>query len=102
MQKITPFLWFDNQAEEAANFYCSIFKNSKVGKITRYEEESAKATGRPAGTAMTVAFEIEGQKLKALKGGPDFKFNEAGLFGGGWELQGEREYFWEELIADGG
>ena len=102
MQKITPFLWYDDQAEEAAKFYCSIFKNSKVGKITRYEEESAKATGRPAGTAMTVAFEIEGQKFTALNGGPHFKFTEAVSFVVDCETQEEVDYFWDKLTADGG
>lgn len=102
MQKITPFLWFDDQAEQAAKFYCSIFKNSKVGKITRYEEESAKATGRPAGTAMTVAFEIEGQKFTALNGGPHFKFTEAVSFVVNCQTQEEVDYFWDKLTADGG
>jgi len=102
MQKITPFLWFDDQAEEAANFYASIFKNSKVGKITRYEEESARATGRPAGTAMTVEFEIEGQKFVGLNGGPHFKFTEAVSFVVSCETQEEVDYFWNKLTADGG
>lgn len=102
MQKITPFLWFDDQAEEAANFYASIFKNSKVGKITRYEEESAKATGRPAGTAMTVEFDLEGQKFVGLNGGPHFKFTEAVSFVVNCETQEEVDYFWEKLTADGG
>jgi len=102
MQKITPFLWFDDQAEEAANFYASIFKNSKVGKITRYEEESARATGRPAGTAMTVEFEIEGQKFVGLNGGPHLKFTEAVSFVVSCETQEEVDYFWNKLTADGG
>src|SRR5207248_8042791 len=76
-QKITPFLWFDDKAEEAAKFYTSIFKNSKVGKITRYDEEAAGPTGRPAGSVMTVDFELEGQEFVALNGGPMFKFTEA-------------------------
>ena len=70
MQKITPFLWFDDQAEQAAKFYTLIFKNSKVGKITRYDEAAEKAAGRPAGSVMTIEFEIEGQKFTALNGGP--------------------------------
>ena len=102
MQKITPFLWFDDQAEEAANFYVSIFKNSKVGKVTRYEEESAKATGRPVGSAMTVEFEIEGQKFAAINGGPHFKFTEAVSFVVNCETQEEVDSFWEKLTADGG
>ncbi len=77
MQKITPCLWFDDQAEEAANFYTSIFKSSKIGNITRYGKEGYEIHGREAGTVMTVDFEIEGQKFTALNGGPVFKFNEA-------------------------
>ncbi len=76
-QKITPFLWFDDKAEEAANFYTSIFKNSKIGKTTRYDEEAGEATGRPAGSVMTVEFELEGQQFVGLNGGPMFKFTEA-------------------------
>ncbi len=77
MQKITPCLWFDNQAEETANFYTSIFKNSKIVDITRYGKEGYEIHGREAGTIMTVDFKIEGQKFTALNGGPVFKFNEA-------------------------
>src|SRR6266487_2163408 len=77
MQKITPFLWFDDQAEEAVKFYTSVFKNSKIGRILRYSEEAAKASGRPAGSVLTVEFEMEGQKFVALNGGPLFKFNES-------------------------
>ncbi|MDX6694413.1 MAG: hypothetical protein QOF02_2016, partial [Blastocatellia bacterium] len=73
MQKITPFLWFDTQAEEAVNFYVSIFKNSKIGNITHYEEESAKASGQPTGTVMTIEFQLDGQDFIALNGGPQFK-----------------------------
>src|SRR5436853_6585880 len=102
MQKITPFLWYDDKAEEAANLYCSIFKNSRVGKVTRYEEKGAKATGRPVGSAMTVEFELEGQKFTALNGGPHFKFDEAISFVVNCESQEEVDYFWEKLIADGG
>src|SRR5260370_38099996 len=102
MQKITPFLWYDDKAEEAANFYASVFKNSKVGKVTRYEKESAKATGRPAGSAMTVQFELEGQKFVALNGGPHFKFTEAVSFVVNCETQEEVDFFLEEVSADGG
>ncbi len=77
MQKITPFLWFDDQAEEAVNFYTSIFKNSKIGSIARYDEAGAKVSGRPKGTVMTVAFQIEGQEFTALNGGPIFQFSPA-------------------------
>jgi predicted 3-demethylubiquinone-9 3-methyltransferase (glyoxalase superfamily) len=102
VQKITPFLWYDDKAEEAANFYSSIFKNSKVGNVTRYEEEGAKASGRPPGTAMTVEFELEGQKFVGLNGGPHFEFTEAVSFVINCETQEEVDYFWEKLTADGG
>src|SRR6266498_1260357 len=102
MQKITPFLWFDNQAEEAAKFYASIFKNSKVGKSTRYGEAAEKAAGRPAGSVMTVEFELEGQKFTALNGSPVFKFNESISFVVNCDSQEEVDYFWEKLTADGG
>src|SRR3954453_6689266 len=77
IQKITPFLWFDKQAEEATGFYVSIFKNSKIGEVTRYGKEGYDLHNMKEGTAMTVEFEIEGQKFVALNGGPVFKFNEA-------------------------
>ena len=104
MQKITAFLWFDDQAEEAAKFYTSIFKNSKVGKIVRYGEEAAKISksGRPPGSVLTVEFEIEGQKFVALNGGPLFKFNESISFVVNCETQEEVDYFWKKLTADGG
>jgi predicted 3-demethylubiquinone-9 3-methyltransferase (glyoxalase superfamily) len=104
MQKITAFLWFDNQAEEAAKFYTSIFKNSKVGKILRYSEETAKVSqsGRPVGSVLTIEFEIEGQKFTALNGGPAFKFNESISFVVNCETQNEVDYFWEKLTADSG
>ena len=100
-QKITPFLWFDDKAEEAAKFYCSIFKNSKVGGITRYDEEAAKPTGRPVGSIMVVEFQLEGQEFVALNGGPLFKFNEAISFVVNCETQEEVDYFWEKLSAGG-
>jgi predicted 3-demethylubiquinone-9 3-methyltransferase (glyoxalase superfamily) len=102
MQKITPFLWYDNQAEEAAKLYASIFKNSKVGEITRYDEAAAQASGQPAGSAMTVEFELEGQRFIGLNGGPHFKFTEAVSFAVRCETQEEVDYFWEKLTADGG
>jgi predicted 3-demethylubiquinone-9 3-methyltransferase (glyoxalase superfamily) len=104
MQKISPFLWFDHEAEEAAKFYASIFKNSKIGRILRYGEEAAKisSTGQPAGSVLTVEFEIEGQKFVALNGGPRFKFNESISFAVNCETQEEVDYFWEKLTADGG
>ncbi|PYK14560.1 MAG: hypothetical protein DME55_15025 [Verrucomicrobia bacterium] len=102
MQKITPFLWFDHQAEEAAKFYTSVFKNSKVGRILRYDEASAKGAGRPVGSVLTIEFEIAGQKFTALNGGPEFKFNESISFVVNCETQNEVDYFWEKLMADGG
>jgi predicted 3-demethylubiquinone-9 3-methyltransferase (glyoxalase superfamily) len=78
-QKITPFLWFDDKAEEAANFYTSIFKNSKIGKTTRYDEEAGEATGRPAGSVMTVEFELEGQQFVGLNGGSDVQIHRSHL-----------------------
>ena len=102
MQKITPFLWFDDQAEEAVNFYTSLFKNSKIGRIFRNPEEAAEKTGRPVGSVLTIEFEIEGQKFVALNGGPLFKFNESVSFVINCETQEEVDYFWAKLTADGG
>ena len=102
MQKITPFLWFADQAEEAANFYTSLFKNSKIGRIFRHNEEAAEKTGRPVGSVLTIEFEIEGQKFVALNGGPLFKFNESVSFVINCETQEEVDYFWDKLTADGG
>jgi predicted 3-demethylubiquinone-9 3-methyltransferase (glyoxalase superfamily) len=102
MQKITPFLWFDDQAEEAVKFYTSIFKNSKVGRVLRYDEQAAKAAGRAVGSVLTIEFEIEGQKFVALNGGPQFKFNESVSFVVNCDTQKEVDYFWEKLTADGG
>lgn len=97
MQKITPFLWFDDQAEEAANFYVSIFKNSKIVNIARYGE----AGPGPAGTIMTVAFELNGQEFTALNGGPEFKFTEAISFFVNCESQQEVDELWEKLSEGG-
>jgi predicted 3-demethylubiquinone-9 3-methyltransferase (glyoxalase superfamily) len=104
MQKITPFLWFDHEAEDAVKFYTSIFKNSKVGRILRYGEEAAKISesGRPMGSVLTIEFELEGQKFVALNGGPQFKFNESVSFVVNCETQEEVDYFWDKLTADGG
>jgi predicted 3-demethylubiquinone-9 3-methyltransferase (glyoxalase superfamily) len=102
MQKITPFLWFDHQAEEAAKFYTSVFKNSKVGRVLRYDEASSKGAGRPVGSVLTIEFDIAGQKFTALNGGPEFKFNESISFVVNCETQNEVDYFWEKLMADGG
>ena len=100
-QKISPFLWFDSQAEEAANFYVSIFKQSRIGGITRYDDEASKAAGRPKGSVMTVEFELDGQKFIALNGGPHFKFTEAISLFVSCENQKEVDYFWEKLSAGG-
>jgi predicted 3-demethylubiquinone-9 3-methyltransferase (glyoxalase superfamily) len=100
-QKITPCLWFDSQAEEAAKFYASVFKNSKIGKISRYGKEGFETHGRTAGTVMTVEFEIDGQKFVALNGGPHFRFNEAVSFQIHCDTQQEIDYFWSKL-GEGG
>jgi predicted 3-demethylubiquinone-9 3-methyltransferase (glyoxalase superfamily) len=100
-QKITPFLWFNDQAEEAAKFYTSIFKNSKIGKITRYDEAAAKPTGRSPGSVMTIEFELEGQNFVGLNGGPHFKFTEAVSFVVNCENQEEVDCFWSKLSAGG-
>jgi predicted 3-demethylubiquinone-9 3-methyltransferase (glyoxalase superfamily) len=97
MQKITPFLWFDGNAEEAANFYISIFKNSKMGKISRYGD----AGPGPKGSAMSVTFQIEGQEFFALNGGPQFKFTPAISFFVNCETQQEVDHLWEILSAGG-
>jgi predicted 3-demethylubiquinone-9 3-methyltransferase (glyoxalase superfamily) len=102
MQKITPFLWFDNQAEEAVSFYVSVFKNSRIGSTTRYEEESAKASGQQKGTVMTIEFQLDGQDFIALNGGPQFKFTEAISFSVNCETQEEIDKLWTMLTADGG
>jgi predicted 3-demethylubiquinone-9 3-methyltransferase (glyoxalase superfamily) len=101
MQKISPCLWFDDKAEEAANFYVSVFRGSKIGDVTRYGKEGYEIHGREAGTVMTVEFEIEGQKFLALNGGPIFKFNEAISFQVHCEKQEEVDYYWEKLSEGG-
>ena len=97
-QKITPFLWFDNNAEEAMNFYVSVFNNSKISTVTRYGD----AGPGPKGSVLTAAFELEGQKFVALNGGPRFKFSEAISFVINCETQKEIDYFWGKLTSDGG
>ncbi len=97
MQKITPFLWFDDQAEEAMNFYCSIFKNSKIGNITRYGEAGPGAQG----TVMSATFQLEGQEFMALNGGPLFAFTEAISFYVNCETQEEVDELWEKLTEGG-
>ena len=100
-QKITPFLWFDSQAEEAANFYVSIFKNAKIRAISRYAKAGHETHGRQPGSVMTVAFEIDGQAFVALNGGPHFKFNEAISLQINCETQEEIDHFWNKLSANG-
>lgn len=97
VQKINPFLWFNNQAEEAAKFYVSIFKNSGVKKIVHY----GKAGPGPEGSVMTVAFELEGQEFTALNGGPVYKFTEAISFVVNCNSQEEVDYYWDKLTEDG-
>ena len=97
-QKITPFLWFDTQAEEAARFYASLFKNSRVGTITRYGD----AGPGPKGSVMTVEFELDGQPFIALNGGPQFPFTEAVSFSVDCQSQEEVDFFWDNFGADGG
>ncbi len=101
MQKMTPCLWFDGQAEEAANYYASIFKNSKVGRISRYSDAVAEVAGQPAGSVMTVDFELEGQEFLGLNGGPMFKFTEAVSFMVNCETQEEVDEFWAKLSEGG-
>ena len=98
---LTPCLWFDSQAEEAARFYTGIFKNSKIGTISRYDEAGHEAHGRPAGSVMTVEFELNGQPFTALNGGPHFKFNEAVSFQIMCESQEEVDHYWNKLSQGG-
>lgn len=101
MQKITPFLWFDSQAEEAANYYVSVFKNSRIVRIDRYQKESANVSGRPNGSVMSITFELDGQTFTALNGGPIFKFNEAISFVVDCATQAEVDELWGKLTAGG-
>jgi predicted 3-demethylubiquinone-9 3-methyltransferase (glyoxalase superfamily) len=101
-QTIVPFLWFDNQAEEAANFYTSIFKNSKIENISRYGKEGFEIHKRPAGSVMTVSFQLDGQHFTALNGGPLFKFNEAISFQISCETQEDVDHYWSKLTGGGG
>jgi predicted 3-demethylubiquinone-9 3-methyltransferase (glyoxalase superfamily) len=101
MQKIIPCLWFDDKAEEAVTFYASVFKNSKIGDVTRYGKEGYEIHRREAGSVLTVEFEIEGQKFVALNGGPVFKFNEAISFQVRCETQKEIDFYWEKLSEGG-
>lgn len=102
MQKITPFLWFDGRAEEAARFYASIFKEAKIGNITRYDKAAAEASGQPEGTVLTVEFSLNGMNFIGLNGGPMFQFTEAVSFMIRCEDQSEVDHYWNGLTADGG
>ena len=101
MEKLTTCLWFDNNAEEAAKFYTSIFKNSEITGITYYGHAGSKASGKPEGTVMTVTFQLDGQEFIALNSGPVFKFSEAVSFIVNCQTQEEINYYWEKL-SDGG
>jgi len=101
MQKITPCLWFDNQAEEAVNFYTSIFKNSKIVNVARYGKAGAEVSGRPEGSVMTIIFQLESQEFMALNGGPVFTFSPAISFLRNCETQEEVDALWEKLSAGG-
>ncbi len=101
LSRISPCLWLDREAEEAANFYVAIFRNSKIVSISRYGEAGYEIHGKPAGSVMTVEFELDGQSFTALNGGPHFKFNEAVSFQVKCETQEEVDYYWEKLGAGG-
>lgn len=102
MEKISTCLWFDGQAEEAVNFYTTVFKNSKKGFTSKYDEATAKASGGKAGSVMTVTFELEGRHFMALNGGPVFKFNESISLMVNCKDQAEIDYYWDKLTSDGG
>jgi predicted 3-demethylubiquinone-9 3-methyltransferase (glyoxalase superfamily) len=101
VQKIAPFLWFDTQAEEAAKYYVSIFKNSRLGNISRYGEAGQETHKRPVGSAMVVEFTLDGQRFVALNGGPHFKFNEAISLFIACKDQAEIDYYWDKLTQGG-
>jgi predicted 3-demethylubiquinone-9 3-methyltransferase (glyoxalase superfamily) len=109
MRKITPFLWYDNNAEEAVNFYTSVFskapgadkKKTKIGSVARYDEAGAAAAGQPKGSVMTASFKLNEQEFVAINGGPHFKFTEAISFVVNCKTQKEVDYFWEKLSEGG-
>ena len=101
VQRITPFLWFDDNAEDAAKFYVSVFANSRIVGVTRYPAEGAEAAGRPPGSVMTVSFELSGQAFTAMNAGPAFKFTEAISFMVNCDSQQEVDHFWNTLSAGG-
>lgn len=98
---ITPCLWFDTQAEDAARFYCSVFKNSKIGKISRFPNAGQDIHHKAAGSVMTVEYELDGQPFVALNGGPQFKFDEAVSFQIFCETQSDIDYYWDKLTTGG-
>lgn len=102
LQRINPCLWFDNQGEEAARFYVSVFRDASLGAISHYSEEGQEIHGRPAGSVMTVEFVLEGQSFVALNGGPQFTFNEAISLMINCTSQEEIDYYWNALTAHGG
>ena len=99
MGKVTPFLWFDHQAEEAVNYYLKVFKNSKLGNVVRYDAAAAKAAGRPEGSVLTISFQLGGTDFTALNGGPIFKFTEAISFVVTCDDQAEIDHYWNALSA---
>lgn len=101
MQKITPFLWFNTEAEDAANFYTSVFPDSKILHVARYSDAGAKAAGMPAGTVMTVVFQLQGQNFTAINGGPQFKFTEAVSFVINCDTQKDIDHYWDRLSEGG-
>jgi predicted 3-demethylubiquinone-9 3-methyltransferase (glyoxalase superfamily) len=101
VQRITPCLWFDNEAEEAARFYTGIFPNSRIATVTRYGEAGTEVHGRPPGSVMIAVFELDGQSFTALNGGPAFKFNEALSLMVNCETQAEVDHYWDKLSAGG-
>ncbi len=101
MKQLTPCLWFDSEAEEAAEFYCSIFKNSRIRNVSRYSDAGQEIHGKKPGTAMTVEFEIDGKSFVGLNGGPIFKFSEAISFQIPCETQEEIDYYWAKLTEGG-
>lgn len=102
MQKVSPFLWYDTQAEEAVKLYTSLFPNSKITSTSYYPTEGAKAAGMPEGSVMTVGFELDGMKFTAMNAGPYFKFTEAISFSVSCDSQEEVDKYWNALTADGG
>ena len=99
---ISPCLWFDTQAEEAAKFYCSVFKHAKLGKISRFPDAGQEVHHKPAGSVLTVEFELDGQPFVALNGGPQFKFDEAVSFQIYCDTQADIDYYWDKLAGGGG